>query len=104
MIEALKHLNISFEAEKTFPTCRDQGLLFFDFYVKYKNVGKLIEYQGIQHYRPTFGSDPIKVYNGIKKRDRIKRNWCQDNIIELLEIPYWKIDQIHEMIAEFINE
>jgi hypothetical protein len=64
----------------------------------------LIEYQGKQHYEPiNFGSktkNAIESLNSTKRRDQIKRNWCQKNKIPLIEIPYWEFDKIEEHITK----
>ncbi len=99
----LKNMNLPFEIEKTFSSCRDKRILFFDFYVKCKNEYKLIEYQGLQHYKPTFGNSPMDVHNGIKKRDQIKTKWCKAQGIDLLTIPYWDILNIDKIVRQFIN-
>jgi len=103
----LNKMHIQFEQEKTFSTCRDKSLLFFDFYIK-DNIGyKLIEYQGRQHYDKIgtgFGShNPTAVYNGIKRRDKIKRAWCKKHNVPLLEIPYWKLPVIENILIDFID-
>lgn len=99
----LRSLGVKFDIEKTFPTCRDQGLLFFDFCVQTKNGHKLIEYQGVQHYKPTFGSNPHDVFAGTQRRDNIKREWCKQNGIDLLEIPYWHFSNIDSIVRKFIS-
>lgn len=96
----LKNMGTQFEQQKTFPTCKDIRTLVFDFHVS--GCG-LIEYQGIQHYKPTFGSNPDATYRGTKRRDEIKRKWCVKHGIRLLEIPYWKLAQIPEIIRSFVN-
>jgi hypothetical protein len=46
----LNSMDIIYETEKTFESCRNIYLLPFDFYIEEKNI--LIEYDGSQHYRP----------------------------------------------------
>ena len=47
-----------------------------------------IEYQGIQHYTPIdfFGGE--NSFIELKNRDKIKRNFCKENNITLIEIKY----------------
>ena len=61
-------------------------MLSFDFYLPEYNT--IIEYQGLQHYRyvPSFQSE--KVFKEGQIRDDIKRKYCKDNNINLIEIPY----------------
>lgn len=83
--EYLDKLRLSYIAQKRFPGCKDKRLLPFDFYLIDYNI--CIEYQGDQHYidAPTFGG--INHYKEIHKRDLIKKKYCEDNNIGLIEIP-----------------
>jgi hypothetical protein len=60
--------------------------LSFDFYLPNERI--CIEYNGQQHYKSCdiFGGE-----EGFEKqqiRDNIKRQYCKDNGIKLIEIPY----------------
>lgn len=78
--EILKEANIPFETEKKFKTCKDKSYLPFDFYVNNKY---LIEYDGEQHFQ-----DHIFDYEYTHSHDLIKNQWCKDNNIPLIRIPY----------------
>lgn len=54
----------------------------FDFYV---NNGFLLEYDGIQHYKPTHGKEKFErqQFNDVKAT-----SWCKENKLPLLRIPY----------------
>jgi hypothetical protein len=79
--EKYKKLYVS---QKTFKDCKDKSLLKFDFFIeKYKIA---IEYQGIQHYKETYYTK--NDIEGIKRRDNIKKEYCKNNNIFLIEIPY----------------
>ena len=57
------------------------------------------EFQGEQHYRPVrFGDESFEEakerFEYTKKHDRIKKKYCIDNNISLIEIPYWKFDDL----------
>ena len=60
--------------------------LHLDFYLYEFNIA--IEYDGIQHYKPIeyFGGDSR--YKEQVKRDTIKNQYCKDNNITLIRIPY----------------
>ena len=77
----LTQAGIPFEREKRFSTCKDEALLPFDFFV---NNQYLIEYDGEQHFNPNsfFYSEKIQ------KHDEIKNQWCKENHIPLIRIPY----------------
>ena len=79
--------NINFEKEKTFPNCQypvTQGLCRFDFNLPDYNI--IIEYDGEQHY-VGWGKN-YRELEDIQERDAYKTQWCQDNNIPLIRIPY----------------
>lgn len=92
---------ISFKQEKSFKDCKDIHALPFDFYLPELNT--CIEFQGKQHY------EPIKYFGGDKgfivrqKHDRIKLNYCNQNNIKLICIPYWDENNIEKIISKELN-
>ena len=87
--------NIFFEQEKTFDSCRfsdTNALAKFDFYVNNKY---LIEFDGVQHFEPVdyFGGEIgfIKA----KERDNYKNQWCKQNNIPLIRIPYTHLNNLN---------
>lgn len=88
--------NISFELEKSFDTCVSPkgNLLRFDFWV---NNSYLIEYDGEQHFQPQSfggnrsGEERLKEY---QEYDKIKNQWCKENNIPLIRIPYTYLEDI----------
>lgn len=84
----LKEHNIKYESQKRFYDCRDKYTLPFDFYLSDYNIA--IEYDGIQHYKPIeyFGGQESFKYT--QKHDKIKNEYCENNNIKLLRIPYYK--------------
>jgi Zn finger protein HypA/HybF involved in hydrogenase expression len=82
----LDQRNFKYIQQKSFEGCRYKLELYFDFYLPDYNL--CIEFQGEQHYKP------IKRWGGLKKleitqiRDSIKREFCINNNIHLLEIKY----------------
>ena len=97
--------NYQFEKQKRFETCRNKITLPFDFAVEIKNNLKLIEFHGIQHYKPMgFGNENKneRFARGLVN-DKIKEDWCKENNIPLLIIPYDKIKRINGMLQEFLS-
>lgn len=93
--ELLSNSQILFKREKTFNTCRykDTGRKArFDFYI---NTKYLIEYDGPQHfeYRPYLHSSESAFIKG-QERDFFKTNWCKENNIPLIRIPYTHLDDL----------
>lgn len=96
----LKENQIEFEVEKKFKDLKNKESLRFDFYLSDLNIA--IEYDGIHHFKPIehFGG---KIYlEETKKRDEIKNNYCRDNEITLIRIPYYNYNSIEDILSEFI--
>ena len=97
----LNNIGVEYTAQYRINECRDKLPLPFDFAI-FKN-GKLvclIEYDGEQHFIPANCWGGKKSMLEIQRRDLIKREYCKDKGIRLLEIPYWRIDEIEEMLNE----
>ena len=89
--------NIEYDSQKRFNDCCDKNSLPFDFYLP--NYNCCIEYDGIQHFEPIdyFGGQESLEYT--QKHDKIKTEYCQNNNIKLLRIPYFK--NIEEELNNF---
>ena len=91
--------NIDFTSEKRFESCKDQYSLPFDFYVPSFNL--CIEYDGEHHYFPVFSKEShLKTV----KHDRIKNEFCQNNGISLLRIPYWEYNNVETILDNELNK
>lgn len=91
----LENKGILFEQEKRFGDCRNpktNALLSFDFYLPDYNL--CIEYDGIQHFEETTWRHE-SLEDG-QYRDSIKNQYCKDNNIKLIRIPYWDYDKLDE--------
>ena len=82
----LEDNNLNYEPQHIFDDCRDKYPLRFDFYLPEHNM--CIEYNGAQHYRPVKYWGGEKTLKEIKKRDKIKKEYCLSNNIKLLTIRY----------------
>ena len=94
----LDKYNITYEPQYKFDDCRDTRTLPFDFYLP--DYNSCIEYQGKQHYESIeyFGGQEQLEY--IQKHDNIKSEYCKNNGISLLCIPYFK--NIEEELDNFL--
>ena len=97
----LNDLKYQFEQEYMFKDCRDKQPLPFDFYIP--SIRTVIEYQGRQHYEPVcFGGcsveSSLRVFEINKSHDIIKRKYCKEHNIELIEIPYTQLKNISEIL------
>ena len=91
--QLLNQNNIIFEQQKMFDNCylHNGGKCRFDFYI---NNTYLIEYDGQQHFYSVeyFGGE--KQFKIQQERDAYKNQWCRENNIPLIRIPYWKLDTL----------
>lgn len=88
----LEDKNIKFIYQYSLNQCRDILPLPFDFYIVKDNF--LVEIDGEGHYSPcNFNQISNKkaqdTFMITKKHDEIKNNFCKDNNIPLLRIPYY---------------
>lgn len=89
----LENNHILYVYQKTFDDCKDKKVLPFDFYLPNLNI--LIEFDGEQHFRPVDFSGHNKElsfnkFETTQYHDNIKTQYCMDNNIKLLRIPYFK--------------
>lgn len=98
--------DITHEREYTFDNLTSRGHLRFDFALldARGRVYALIEYDGIQHFKE------VSVWDGeeglIKRQyhDNLKDEYCLDNGIPLLRIPYWDVNNIDNILDEFLSK
>ena len=93
----LENNNILSIPEHRFDNCKDKYSLPFDFYLPDFNM--CIEFHGVQHYEPVdyFGGE--KTFSRQKKHDDIKRDFCKNNGIKLIIIPYWDFSNIETILS-----
>jgi Zn ribbon nucleic-acid-binding protein len=97
----LRNNLIKFDSQCTFPDCRYINPLEFDFYLS--DYDTCIEFQGLQHYKPVdFAGKGEEWANQLfidnQIRDNIKRDYCKNNNIKLIEIPYWDFNNIEKIL------
>lgn len=102
--EFLQSENIKFQPEYSFDDLLGVGggLLRFDFAVFDSDILELlIEYDGIFHYEQQYDEDGFKT---LQIHDERKNQYCKDNDIPLLRIPYWEFDNIEIILEEWFYE
>lgn len=97
--------NIKFYRQHSFPDCKNINVLEFDTYCYERNM--VVEYQGEQHYYPVDfagrGEEWAKEQFEVnQKRDQIKRDYCKENNIVMIEIPYWEYNNMEEYLKQYI--
>lgn len=101
-----KH-KIVFEKEKVFPNLKYRKPLRFDFYLP--DYNSIIEFDGMQHFKPvkfnanTSDKRAVYEYEELKKRDKMKNDYCKKNHINILRIRY-NTKNIEEEISKFIQK
>lgn len=104
----MKHLDVMgilYKKEYSFPDCKDVRVLPFDIYIPSKNM--VVEYDGEQHFHPVKfgGSDDDKAesrYLITVEHDKIKNNYCANNGIRVLRIPYTEYDNIEIILDKHL--
>lgn len=100
----LNKYNIPYYHGYSFKDCRDSLPLPFDFYLP--NYNLCIEYDGEQHYKVVMWSKSITKEDAkerlklIQKHDKIKNEYCTNNNIGLIRIPYWDNGNIDKILIE----
>lgn len=102
----LDNYGVKYITQKTFDDCIYKEKLRFDFYLPDYNM--LIEYDGEQHFKPVdFANKGIawanKIFEYNQIKDKIKNNYCENNNIKLVRIPYWEFNNIDTILASEIH-
>lgn len=107
VINYLKNNNINYNREYEIFTKKRKNPLYFDFYLKQLNLA--IEFDGEQHFYPVdFKGGGIeeatKEFEELQIRDKEKNEYCLNNNITLLRIPYWERENINNVLDDyFVN-
>lgn len=98
--------NVDYIPQYKFEDCQYKRKLPFDFAIfnADKKITSLIEYDGEQHFsaRDIFGGQ--NEFKLVQLRDQIKNNFCKQNNIPLLRIPYWEFDNIESILEKELNK
>lgn len=100
----LRKKHIKYRSQYKMAKCKNERSLPFDFAIfDNSKLIALMEYQGIQHYKPIeyFGGEKMFKYQ--RENDNIKRNYCKINDIPLIEIPY-TVDNIEGYLDKQLSE
>lgn len=91
----LDNHNIEYIQEMRFSDCRDKKPLPFDFFLP--NYNMCIEFDGKQHFEDCHGFSNLEV---VKHHDKIKNQYCSDNNIKLIRVPYHQGHNINEILSD----
>ena len=99
---------VDFVKEYTFPDLIGVGggVLRFDFAIfdKNKKLTQLIEYDGEQHYKENSIWGGKEGLLNRQENDKRKNQYCDQQGIKLIRIPYWKINTLTFKELEIKNE
>lgn len=100
--------NINLKSQYRIKECRNKNPLPFDFAIFDSNdkLSFLIEFQGRQHYDEYILRKNRKYSNlaYIQTNDNIKKEYCLNNNIKLLTIPYWEMKNISEILTDYLKQ
>lgn len=100
IVKILLENNIEFATQYTFPDLIGigGGKLRFDFAIfNDKQLSHLIEYNGLQHYSRPKGFW-LEGYDRLIEHDRLKQEYCKNNSIKLIIIPYDKKYTLEDLL------
>lgn len=97
--------DIYFETEYSFDDLFGEGggLLRFDFAVfdSDNRLKVLIEYDGEFHFDKYYEEQN---YETLQIHDKRKNQYCKENNIPLIRIPYWQFDKIEEILEKWLSK
>lgn len=92
----LNSMNIEYIEQYKFEKCINIRSLPFDFYIPKLNT--CIEYDGEGHYKPFKYKNALDKLKKTKINDNIKDEFCKNNSIKLIRIPYYDFDKIEDIL------
>ena len=101
----LKELKVAYERQKRFEDCKYRYSLPFDFviYNDDTTIRCLIEYDGMQHFKPIEYFGGQESFEKTQIRDSIKNEYCKNKNIKLIRVNYLNTDdEIKEIITNTI--
>lgn len=98
-----QYKEVKYKTQYRIKKCRNKLPLPFDFAIFDKNnkLLCLIEYDGEQHYRPSFGEES---FQKTKHNDRVKNEYCKQNNIPLIRVPYWEYNNLETYLKNKLKE
>ena len=97
--EYLDENEIEYLFQHTYDDLKHKRALAYDFYIPEKNL--LIEYDGLQHFKPIeyFGGE--KAFKERQFKDNLKNEYAKQNNIDLIRIPYYEnsIEVLKEVLG-----
>lgn len=107
MLNELKTYGLNIETQYTIKDCRYIHPLKFDAFDLEHNIA--FEYNGEQHYQPIDYAGKgeqwaIEQLHKTQERDKAKYQYCEENNIPIIIIPYWEKDNMNTIIKNRLDE
>lgn len=104
LISIIEKFGYNYERQYKYEDCRDVHKLPFDAFLTDYNI--LIEFDGEHHYYPIprGDGDGVREFETTQRHDKIKTQYCIDNKIPLIRIPYWERDNMESFLFEELNK
>lgn len=100
--QELIDLGVNYTYQKRIPDCKRINVLPIDFFIEGQD--KAIEYDGQQHFYPIEHWGGNAAFVSTQERDAAKTQYCNNNHIQLLRLPYTLTDEeIKREVRNFIN-
>ena len=102
--QILKSKNIQYHRERAFKklhTIENRPLLI-DISFQKNERWYFIEYHGVHHYFKKGAT--TKRFQNILRNMEIKRQWCLDNNVLYLEIPFFRQSEIQDIVENFLED
>ena len=93
----LNNLGINYIEQYTFDDCKNKNVLPFDFAIFVsKKLDHLLEIDGRQHFEAVLQFGGKEKFKDIKKKDKIKEDFCRENNIKLIRVDArkWRVYKI----------
>jgi len=92
---AKKH-NIEYVPQYSPSECKYKYKLRFDVYFPQQQI--IVEYDGRQHFEPIERWGGEESFRYVQIRDEIKNQYCLENNIKMVRIPYWEYNNIDNIL------
>lgn len=82
---------------------KTNNFLRVDFYLEIDNKKYVIEFDGIQHFKPIDYFGGTKAFEKQKINDNIKNEYCKNKNISMIRIPYYEKENIESILEGILS-
>jgi hypothetical protein len=109
IIQILNDMKVDYVYDVSYWGVKDKSLLRWDFIINPdSDTPAVLEFDGGFHYKPIrmgrqTQEQAVTAFNNAKRRDKIKDDYCNDNDIYMIRIPYWRQKDLDSIVREFVK-